>query len=465
MNFSVGALGGYLLHKGKTVKIIDEEIEPLERSIVDNKVASLAKPYIFGITTTTLTSSRVHQIAGWLKDWYPGSYVIVGGIHPTVMPEEMLRNHNIDIVVRKEGEITLEQIYDRLKSVRDFRDIKGISYRQNERIISNADQDLIADLDEVGLFPFELFGEHISRYNLQFLIVSRGCPYHCIFCSGRSVSGLAYRFYSPEMVLRHVAILVNTYKQTYIHFNDDNFVVNKKWMAEVCSLIREHGFHRKVKFGCNGRADNVNEEMLATLRATNFRLINLGIETASNRLLKLIKKGETLQEITDGIRLIKKYGFTTHATFIMGLPTETAADREASISFVINEKIDIARFNNATPFPGTELYRIAALEHKLTILPGWRNFNSITAMIEGGDPLPYVPAGTTEDELRKDIVRANYRAALRLRSLPKLLLGDSPLVFPKPARWYVKPAYLFDLVRLGFDTVIKKAISRIGARQ
>jgi radical SAM superfamily enzyme YgiQ (UPF0313 family) len=457
--FGLGMLAGYLGQKNKKVRIIDECVTPLTDGLLDEYLRGVEPPYIFGISCLTANISRAYEISKTLKERYPNSKVILGGIHATVLPEECLNTGYVDIVVRREGEETLNALYELIKKRADYSSVPGISFIDvGAGIVHNQDAPVMKDLNMLPAFPYHFFEENLHRYNLGFIMSSRGCPYDCIFCSQRSISGRLYRYMEPEKVIEQIDFLVNRYKQRFIDFWDDNFVVNKKWTKRVCELMLENKFHKKAKFGCYTRGDAVNEEMLSCLKEAGFTTIGFGMETASERLMKLINKGETVEANIKGVKLAKKFGFRVAATFIMGLPTETRDERLAAYRLAKELNIDYARFNNACPYPGTKLYEIAKSENRLNVGKNWEHLNSVGALVESS-VLPYVPLSCNEDELKKDILKANYSFWLRPKSILLLLSGKNSTWFPLPQKWYLNLKEWSDLIRFSF-VILNKLFMR-----
>jgi radical SAM superfamily enzyme YgiQ (UPF0313 family) len=168
-------------------------------------------------------------------------------MHPTVLSEEVLKDSNVDIVVRGEGEEILNILYQRIKNNEDYKDIEGISFYENGKIIHNESAPL-PDLEKIQGFPYNLFEKYTGKYELGFISSSRGCPYNCIFCSQRCISGRNYRFISSDIVIQDLEKLIFKYNRTYITFVDDSFTINKKRVFELCDLIQKKGFHKKVQF-------------------------------------------------------------------------------------------------------------------------------------------------------------------------------------------------------------------------
>jgi len=458
---SVGILAGYLLAKGKQVKIVDELINPIEECLddIDNYVKGLNKPYIFGISCLTINIGRSYRIAKLLKTRYPDAKIILGGIHVTALPEEALANKDIDIVVRGEGEETLLLLYDAIKNNEDYSHIAGLSFRKNGNIIHNPNRPLIQDLDTIPRFPYELFDA--DKYDIGFALSSRGCPYDCAFCSQKIISGRSHRFASCESVVVTLDLLINKYNQQSIGFFDDNFLVNKERVRLLCKLIVRNGLNTKAKFSCQTRADNVDKEILGCLKEAGFSNIGLGMETGSERLMKILNKGETVKDNITAVKLIQSMGFDVSCFFLFGAPSETKEERFETYQIAKELKLDYAKFNNIVPYPATALLEMAKKEGTLTISENWENFNSVEGVVKGvfsKAKLPYVPVGTTEKELRKDLVRANlYFYLWHLSSLFTLKKGN-PGWFILPKKWYLNPKELFYLlimaIKVAFNCLI-----------
>ncbi len=449
----VGYLAGYLLENGRKAEVIDEHIDPLSRQVLSRLLEKLSPPYIFGISTLTACAQRSYEIAGQIKHWYPDSAIILGGIHPTVLPEEALENTAVDFVVRGEGEGILLELCDAIKNRRDCSGIKGLSYKSGGKLIHNPPAELPV-LDSFPPFPYHLFENGLGKYNFSFISSSRGCPYECIFCSQRSISGKRFRYVSEEVVLGEIGLLINKYNQGHINFVDDNFTADKQRVISLCRGMIERGFQKKATFDCQTRADAVDDEVLLSLKSAGFRMINYGLETASERLMVLLNKKETVAENIAAVQLTKKHGFGVSGTFIFGLPTETKKDRWQAYKLAKELDLDYVRFNNATPYPGTKLYEIAKNEGRLFVEEGWANLNACASLVQDSlaeSKLPYFPEGCEEKELKKDIIRANLLFSLRPIKVFKLLIrriGPAGW-FYLPPKWYLNPKEWWGLIKLG----------------
>lgn len=457
----IGILAAYLLSQNKDVKILDENVISITEKLLEDFVKDISKPYIFGISCVTAAIKRGYELAAMIKMKYPDAKVIMGGIHPTVLPQEALQTGSVDIVVKGEGEQTLSLLYELIKRKQDYTDIPGISFKRGNEFIHNPDAHLLPDLNLLPAFPYHLFETVQQRYNLGFILSSRGCPYSCIFCSQRFISGRNCRYVSLERVIEEISLLINRYNQKSIVFVDDNFTTHRERVKKLCLLMHEKGFYEKAKFHCQTRGDSVDEEILGHLKMAGFKYIDFGLETASERLMILLNKGERVEDNIKAVRLAKKFGFRTSGTFILGLPTETELERRQAYNLAKALDLDYVRFNNATPYPGTKLFEMAKNDGRLNIDQNWTNLNACGSLVGGyfsKTKLPYVPNTTTEIKLKKYIFKINILFYLRPKSILRILKeGMIPpgwLVLPK--NWYLKPGEWFYIIRLLFRLVIPK---------
>jgi len=253
---------------------------------------------------------------------------------------------------------------------------------------------------------------------------------------------------SNERVLSEVDLLINKYQQKKIWFMDDNFLVNKKRAFSLLNGIIERGFHKKAGFVAEMRGESVTYEILDKMKEANFLIASFGMETASQRLLDLINKKESVEDNIRAIRMAHKAGIGTSATFIFGLPTETRRERLDTARLARNIPLDDARFNVAVPYPGTKLYEIAKNEKRLLVKPGWSNFNVQFYMF--GDDIPYVPENTNKYLLMRDTFMANLRFNLRLKTLINFITSPvaGGMVLTLPKRWYFSFREIWGIISL-----------------
>lgn len=436
---SIGVLAGYLMAAGVgKVEIIDEQVHPIADEDVAMLLSSRDTPCIVGISVLTLNCGRAYELARKFKEIDPGITIVFGGIHPTVVPEEVLSSGAVDVAVRGEGEETFKELVERILQGKKFHDIDGISYLRDGAYIHNQDRPMIQDLDTIPPFPYHLFQEDLDRYpNFSGIFGSRGCPYKCTFCSSRSISGRKYRHHSVGRVIEEIKTLVRTYGQKSIFMMDDNIAVNKKHFKDLCDSIISEGLHKEAFFHGSLRGDNASEEILDMAWKANFRILYYGLETGSERLMRIIDKGETVAEVADAIRRAARRGFSVGTTIIFGLPTETRSDRYKTISFVKSLPLSSVRFNTLTPYPGTPVYLQEFPKGSILIKKNWENFG-VQYMWESDD-IPYVPEANDRIELIFDTMWANLSYYLGFRGLKKLFTAKyaGGNVIKLKTNWYL----------------------------
>jgi len=458
----VALLSGYLMKHGFTAEVVDEEIVRIDREFIARKLAVMSHPKIFGLSVMTTNSGRAYEIARLIKSLDKDAVVVAGGIHPTVMPEEVMAAGCVDYAVRGEGERPLLELVKRLKSGGgSFGEIKSLMYRgQDGKPVFNPAEDTAFDITELPAFPYELFDP--KHYDLGFILTSRGCPFDCIFCSQRAITKRRYRALKNEVVIAELERLVNVLGQKNITFFDDFFTGDKKRVFELCALIRERGLHQKCSFGVQTRGDSVDRELLEEMKKSGFDSLMFGFETSSNRLMEVIQKSETVEDNVNAIKLAREIGFTVEATFIFGFPEETYADRLEAL-LIAKSIVSRARFNNATPYPGTKLYEMALKDGRLNLKGGWSNFSSAGAVTSGvfdGYVVPYSPEGTKPADLAGEVFFANLLFYINLSNMRKLFNAKKS----GSGKWFEVPAdKLLDfrvwtnLLALGLSVLFKFA--------
>jgi anaerobic magnesium-protoporphyrin IX monomethyl ester cyclase len=446
---ALGVLSAYLKKSGvKNIRIVDEEIQKITTENIVDFAKGLERPLVVGITVLTSQAGRSYEIGDMIREAFPDSTVIYGGIHVTALPNEPLDLGVADVVVRGEGEEVLKQVYYAIREGRDWRELNGVSYVDDDgKIVNNPDADLLENLDDVPMIPYELFDN--PKYDMGFITSARGCPYKCSYCSQRILTGFTYRWHTTERILENLRVLIDDFKQTKIVFYDDTFSTNKKRVIDLCDGIVREGLNKKCSFSIQTRADNLYESIMPHLQRANFKTISLGMETGVERIADEIKKDETVQTHLDKIELCKKYDIDVCLGMIYGFPSESKSDREESHRVVQKADVGFVKYNNLVPYPGTPLYDQAKETGRLYIAPGWKNFNStlsFTHSIFSTTPVPFVPDGTSEFELKRDIIRRNFQYYFQWKIIKKMLTGERGVGWVKlPPKWYLKPVEIFSL--------------------
>lgn len=245
---------GYLLAVCEREKIkvsfVDQQVEKNVIDLIKNQVVDMERPYIFGFSVITASFQSAVLLSKRLKDLYPDCVICFGGIHPTAVAYEVLSFDHIDYVLRGEGESNLPELYRCIKSGKKTTHISSLSFRINGKTVHNERAPIIADLNTLPIFFYHHFDP--QKYDLGFIVSSRGCPYKCIFCSNRIATGRQYRYINADRIIDTIDLLYNKYGKRHIYFFDDNFLFSKSRIRVLLSEIRKRELEKKVKFSFQG---------------------------------------------------------------------------------------------------------------------------------------------------------------------------------------------------------------------
>ncbi|MBO8183688.1 MAG: radical SAM protein [Archaeoglobus sp.] len=371
----LGYLAAMLRERGFKVKIIDDLVERLSFSDLLSKIKDAL---IVGITSTTPTFNAALRYACAIKRRLPDVFIILGGVHATFMPYKAIKSECVDAVCMGEGEYTLAEIAEKMEAEESLRDVKGLIYKENGKIINNGPREFIQNLDALPFPAFDLMP--LGKYTVlghrleQFpMITSRGCPFGCRYCSSSLFLGRKFRARSPENVVDEIEWLVADFKAKQIAFGDDTFTFNKKRVIRICDEILKRKL--EIEWSCSSRVDTISRELLEKMRKAGCVAIYYGVESASSEVLKYYKKRINLEKVKEAVKLTKKAGIETICSFIIGSPYEKKEDMEATLNFALKLNPDYAQFSILTPYPGTDIYREA--KEKGLLLSS--NFDDYTA--------------------------------------------------------------------------------------
>jgi radical SAM superfamily enzyme YgiQ (UPF0313 family) len=339
-----------LLENGIEYEVLDLNLG-YKTSHIRRKIEEF-RPDLIGMSLISFEYRRFYDLLSQIKGLRPAAKIVVGGPHVTIMRERVLRDcPAVDYGVVFEGERTLTELCR--GDLPDER-IRGLMYRDNGEIAYAGDREVVANLDEIPWPRYEKF--ELSRYVRERVIYSsRGCPYQCIFCPNRIVSPN----YRPRSA-GHVADEMEYWYRRGVrqfNFDDDNFNLIEDRVFEICDEIERRGLERLFLRCSNGiRADRVNREMLARMRQVGFRYIAFGADAGNNRMLQIVKKGETIEDIDRAIGIACDLGYDVKVLFVVGTPYETWEDVEDKVRLAKRHPIQEVHFYNTIPTPGTELF-------------------------------------------------------------------------------------------------------------
>ena len=353
---------GVLEKIGHEVRLVDAVARRWDR----NKVLEDAKEFKPDLVVVDSNFSSLQNdinVAKIIKE-NTGAVSVMVGPPASQFPEKIL-NNGVDIVARFEYDFTLSDIAETIDKNSDFTKIRGISYKENGKIIHNPDRDFTSS-EELDRIPFvsKVYKDHLNikdyflnhaLYPMVQIFTGRGCPNRCTFCSWpKTLMGRKYRVRSVQNVADEFEFVANELPEVKeIFIEDDTFTINKKRVKQFCEEIKKRRID--ISWGCQSRAD-LDYETMKAMKGAGCRLLDVGYESGSDEILKNIKKGITVNQLREFTRNAKKAGLKILADFVIGFPGETKETAEQTIRFIKEIKPDLLQVAVATPIPGTEFY-------------------------------------------------------------------------------------------------------------
>ena len=340
------------------------------------------RPELVGVSCLfSAQSQSAHHVCGLVKQIDPSILTIMGGAHPSAVPEEVLTDPDVDAAGLGEGEMTMLRLIDALQEA-PFppADPSGLAFRRNGQVEVHRPVQFLADLDTLPLparhlLPMDRYFRHrsphgavVRRHPCTNVVTSRGCPAQCTFCSIHTVWGRKFRRHSTQRVIEEIETLVNDYGVREIQFEDDNLTLDKPRMREICQTIID----RRIDITWttpNGVAIwALDDEMVRLMRRAGCYHITIAVESGSQAVLReIINKPLNLERVHPIVRAAREVGMGISAFFVVGFPGETKADIAQTFEFGLKMRADHVHFFTATPYPGTALFSQCVDEGLLTL--------------------------------------------------------------------------------------------------
>jgi anaerobic magnesium-protoporphyrin IX monomethyl ester cyclase len=357
------AVGSVLERGGFDVQLIDEDVFVAD---IAHRVLEF-EPDLVGISFLTPAYTRAKKIASALRPLLPHAKFCAGGFHVSIFPEKVVKELSLDFCVIGEGETTMLDICQRLTNKEDISGVRGICFTRSDGLpVLTPPRDLINDLDtlplpathlldyEKYLRPPGLF-RGMAMDRIAAVATSRGCPFHCSYCGGRTLYHGRVRLRSVPSIRDELKHLVDTHRIRGIWIIDECFTLDRKRALEIADLIAEYG----LAWGMQTRVDLLDESMVRHFKERGCMEINFGVESGVDRILDILKKGTTRQAAALAFSWCRDAGVRTTANFMVGTPTETEADINETFEFSKQLNASFTMFHITMPLPGTELYNHA----------------------------------------------------------------------------------------------------------
>lgn len=363
----MGIIAEILEQNGKGYDIVDMQLGYSFRHL--KKKIQKFKPDLIGLDMITFRYKDNYKLIRKIKKKFPKIPIVVGGSHVMTVGTRLLGECKaVDFAIYGEGEETIPDLCNKS----DLSKVKGLLYRKNDKVMFTGPRAPINDLDKIPFpryrkWPLNKYIDNLLapkfmkempkgvNYKMMPLFTSRGCPYSCIFCM--HAFGFKWRGRSAKNIADEIEYW---YKKGYRQFPvvEDNFTFDKKRVYELAKEIKKRGManlHLSTPTGLRG--DQVDKNLLKVMKEMGFRNLSFAVESASQKVLNLMKKGEKIETIERSIKDALALGYEIGLFFVLGTPGETIEDVKETIRFANKFPVD-ARFYNLIPYPHTELFNI-----------------------------------------------------------------------------------------------------------
>lgn len=382
-------IGAVLEKQGVEVKIFDCLLEGYENhTTLENGIIRIGTPFeeirqiitdfkpdLVGVNNLfTIQRDNAHYIYKLAKEIDPEIVTVAGGAHPTIMPELVLSDRNVDFVVMGEGEDSIIDLINFIEGRSNASILNGVGYKKDNNHVIIPKSRFIHDLDSIP-FParhllnmqgyFGLKSSHGTRKKKKFspIITSRGCPAGCTFCSAHKVWGKLFRFRSPENVILEMKEIKERYGIEEIMFEDDNVTLNPARAQKLFDLMIVEKLNLIWDTPNGVAAWTLNENLISKMKQSGCYHINFALETGNQHVMdKIIKKPLQLAKAKPLVHYAKSIGLDVGIFLVIGMPGETEEQIWDSFKMANELEIYLPFLSIATPYPGTELYDICRKE-------------------------------------------------------------------------------------------------------
>jgi len=411
------SIAGLLEKDGHTVQILDREIHSYANEEMARKIEQ-TRPDLIGMSVFTIGFKEAIRTATFLKQHFDIP-IVAGGPHTFVDLDNFSRNECFDFFVIGEGEITMSELVKTLVTKGDLGTVAGLATRIDRKFIENSPRERLNDLDILPFPAFHLL-ENIKAYHpspLGYrkrpffpLVTSRGCPFHCYFCS--AIWGHKWVAHSADYVVNLIEYLIKEFNAKEIWFSEDTFVIDKQRVVDICQGILKRNL--KISWTCMGNVHKLDREMLSVMKESGCWQIQLGLESGNDEVLKFVGKKTSVYLIREKLNLIHEVGIQPRGYFILDHLIETKETMQQTIDFAMSLPLYSADFHLLQlPF-GSRAREIAHKYGKVDYNP-----DLLTGYSSRG--LGFVPKGMTESFLFRTQRKAHLRFFLRPRQILQMI--------------------------------------------
>lgn len=371
----------YLKQKGINVEILDanaENLSPEETAqIVKDKNPKLVTLIVYGNqpSASTQNMSISGKIVTTIKSVIDVP-IVMGGLHPSALPERTLVEEDVDFVIEGEEQIPLLELVNQINSDKNFSLVEGLWYYEDNTVKNNPRAKLIRNLDEYmpiadwDMIPMEKYRAHNwhcfdnieNRMPYASIYTSLGCPYKCEFCCINAPFGKAtIRYRSPEIIVEELELLNTKYGVKNIKFIDEMFVLHEEHYMKIVDLIIEKELNLNI--WCYARVDTIKPNTLSRMKQAGINWLALGIESANPDVRDGARKKMKVKDIEERVRLIQNAGIRVIGNYIFGLPDDTLESMQETLDMAKELNCEFINVYCAMAYPGSPLYNMALKEN------------------------------------------------------------------------------------------------------
>ncbi len=336
-----------------SVRIIDMNVETKSLKELE-KTCEKEQPDIIGVSSTTITYSTCVNILKHTREILPSAIRIVGGPHASILPQDFI-NHS-EFVVVGEGEYTMLELVETLENCGNPSNVRGLVFKKDKKIVKTGPRPLISDLDNLPFPARDLLPMEAYNDNKGAILTSRGCPFNCIFCNSHLIFGKKFRARSPKNVVDEIEHLVKKYNTQVIRIVDDMFTLDRKRVLEICEEILNRCLNIGWELTNGTRVDKVDKELLEKMHEAGCYRIYYGIESGSEKVLRMLRKGIKLDQVRRVVKWTKEIGIEVGGFFMIGGPGETVETLKETERFIDELNLDYVHLSIATPYPRTDFW-------------------------------------------------------------------------------------------------------------
>ncbi|MBC8413044.1 MAG: radical SAM protein [Nitrospira sp.] len=337
------------------------------------RMLAQSRPDVILISALSVEYHRqVHALLAIAKKECPDAVTVVGGVYPTVLGEEVLRDKNVDYIFIGHAEERLPEFIHFLNNSEDARACAGVGFRDERgEIVINPVKTYIADVKKlqkpdyslIDLEPYIMRDTHDYQVNSRGIrsapiITTYGCPHNCLFCATRTISGRGVIYRPVEDVLEEIEFLMDRYNIEDLAVQDDLFLSKRSRITELLQSMIDRKYN--LTWNSGSSAWDLDDTLLELMKKSGCAQISMSVESGSPHVLKdIIRKPLKLEIIPPLVSKCKELGIDVSANFVIGFPGETWEDLRMSFRFAEECDFDLVHFHVATPLPKTDLYTLA----------------------------------------------------------------------------------------------------------